>query len=86
MVEYPPQNLSDSRFRCSGAIIAPQHVITTADCVAVEAPMLLGVQLIHEIVEGFKIDTKYAVQKLTIHPNYIQSQDVEANLAIASVR
>ena len=85
MVEYPPEDLLNSTFRCSGAIIAPTQVITTADCVAVEAPMLLGVRLRHEIIEGFTVDGVSAVQRVTIHPDYIQSQAVETNVAIARV-
>lgn len=86
LVQYHPSNMNNSTFRCSGAIIAPQHVITIASCVlSVQLPLFLGVRLFHKTSEGLTIDLTTTVVRMNIHPDY-ERQPREANIAVVRVR
>lgn len=84
-IEYLPSNFQETTFRCNGAIIAPQYVITTASCATVEAPYLLGIQFIY-IVDDGSVTTTGSVSRVINHPNYVQAHDIEANIAVVNVR
>lgn len=79
--QFIEPNFDILTFRCSGAIISPQHVITTADCANVEMPFDLAVRI-------FVTPTSYtaaSVSKVSIHPDYAQRQAIESNIAVLQV-
>lgn len=87
LTQYLGLNFDEMTFRCTGALIAPQRIITTASCATVEAPYRLGIQLIHVIdgVNGGIVNISQMALGVTIHPRYVQTQDIEANIAVVNV-
>lgn len=84
LVEYPPTNVSDVKFRCSGTIIATEFIVTTANCANVAAPNLLGVQWFLESIQGIPVEYFSEVSNVSIHPQYTQ-KPVESNIAVVKV-
>lgn len=47
--EFNSKDLSISRFRCSGTIITPRHVLTTAACATVEPGWTLSIGIVKSV-------------------------------------
>jgi hypothetical protein len=48
ILQFTSGNIQESTFRCSGTIIAPRHVLTTASCGKVSEPFEIAIQIILE--------------------------------------
>lgn len=82
VVDYTGENIeSTQKFRCYGTIISSQHVLTTANCAAAPASGNIGI-LAHHSMGTLNFTYAYAVEKVSLHPNYETGHNKRNNLAV----